>query len=114
VAPRDGNSATVSAHSGIYSADVVEKAAEPQPGNAPPRYPESLRSLRIEGEVVMRFIVDTLGVAERGSVIVLSASHPAFAQSVKDAIQRSRYFPALIGNRPVRQLVEQRFMFALR
>jgi TonB family protein len=105
---------SVGGRSAIYESHLVEKAAIPHPGNSSPRYPETLRSLRIEGDVVMRFIVDTLGHAEPASLAVLSASHPAFAQAVREALLRSRYFPALIGARPVRQLVEQRFSFAIR
>src|ERR1043166_6975808 len=39
----------------------IEKPAQVIPGMAPARYPDALRSARIEGEVVASFVVDTTG-----------------------------------------------------
>jgi periplasmic protein TonB len=79
-----------------------------------PRYPESLSRAGIEGTVVARFVVDTSGRVERGSIEIARADHPLFDQSVREALNRMRFAPAEAGGRRVRQLVEQPFSFALR
>jgi hypothetical protein len=40
-------------------------------------------------------------------------AHPLFVASIRRALHRSRYDPAMIGGRPVAQLVEQQFMFRI-
>ena len=97
----------------VYTALAVEKAAVPRADNPAPAYPASLRSASLEGTVVARFVVDTTGRAEPASIVFIAATHPLFADAVKQALLRSRYLPATIGDRPVRQLVEQRFAFTL-
>lgn len=97
----------------VYELPMVEKGAAPQPGNPAPLYPVSLRAAQLDGTVVARFIVDTSGRAEPASIAFPEASHPAFAEAVRQALLRSRYLPATVRGRPVRQLVQQRFSFAL-
>jgi hypothetical protein len=48
------------------------------------------------------------------SITFSAATHPLFAEAVRQALLRSRHLPATLGDRPVRQLVEQRFAFTLR
>lgn len=91
----------------------VEKAAAGYPSNQGPRYPEALRSANVEGVVSVRFIVDTLGRAEPGSVRIVSTTHELFAESVKKMIPAWRFYPAEIGGRKVRMLVEQPIEFKL-
>jgi protein TonB len=98
----------------FFTLATVEKAAVPLAGNPAPTYPSALRGASIEGSVVARFVIDTTGRAEPQSITFLEATHPLFAEAVRQALLRSRYLPATIGNRPVRQLVEQRFGFTLR
>lgn len=108
-----GSRGLASGRDSIYTAPFVEKAVMPHAGNPVPAYPPSLRAASIEGSVVARFVVDTTGRAEPKSITFLEATHPLFADAVRQALVRSRYLPAMIGGRPVRQLVEQRFAFAL-
>lgn len=96
-----------------YAAHVVERAAAPLPGARPPRYPESLRSAGVQGTAVLRFVVDTLGRVERGSVEVLRTDHPLFAAAARAAVEAVRFRPAEVAGRPVRQLVGQPFAFTL-
>jgi protein TonB len=95
------------------SANVVDVQVAPYPGAPTPRYPEALREAGIEGEVTLEFVVDTTGRVERGSVRVLSSAADAFVVSVRDALAGTRYHPALVGGRRVRQLVRQGFVFSL-
>ncbi len=111
--PDRGRSRGDQPSSGVLSADVVEVQVTPYPGAPTPRYPEPLREAGIEGEVTLEFVVDTTGRVERGSVRVLSSAADAFVVSVRDALAGTRYHPALVGGRRVRQLVRQGFVFSL-
>lgn len=91
----------------------VDKPILAIPGTATPRYPASLQSAGLEGDVRAQFVVDTLGRVERGSVRVLDASHELFASSVRDALVRARFKPAEAGGHLVRQLAEQTFTFRI-
>ena len=84
------------------------------PGAPAPRYPEMLRAGAVQGRVVARFVVDTLGRVEPPSVEFPEASHLQFAEAVRQVLPRLRFRPAEAGGRRVRQLVQQEFRFALR
>ncbi len=80
---------------------------------ATPRYPSILARAGVEGVVLARFVVDTLGRVERGSIVLESASNPLFGESVREALGRMRFVPARARGRAVRQLVQQPFTFAI-
>ena len=96
-----------------FGVSDVERPVILLPGTLPPRYPERLRAGGIEGRVVMRFVVDTAGRVEPGSVRTVEGDHELFVSSVRDALPRMRFAPAEAGGRRVRQLVEQSFQFSL-
>ena len=98
---------------GVYTDRLVDKAAAARPGNPAPVYPAALRAAQIEGTVLARFVVDSVGRAESGSIEFPEATHPQFAEAVRQSLLRSRYLPAILDGRAVRQLVEQRFAFTL-
>jgi protein TonB len=77
-----------------------------------PAYPETLRRAGIEGTVNVTYIVDPSGYVEAGSVQIVSSDHPAFAESVRDALGRARFTPGRLHGRAVRVLVRQTFRFA--
>jgi len=91
----------------------VEKQVSTVPGSPPPRFPEMLKSANVEGEVLAQFVVDTTGRYEAGSFKVLKSSHDLFTQAVKNALPNMRFYPAEVGGRKVKQLVQQPFTFAL-
>lgn len=95
-----------------YTTSQVERIAVLR-NATPPRYPATLRAASTEGEVVVRFVVDTAGLVERGSVVVTRSSHDSFTAAVLEVIPRLRFAPATIGGRGVRQLVELPFTFRL-
>ena len=97
-----------------WSAATVERAAAPRDGNPVPRYPEALRAAGTEGQVLVRFVVDTAGRVEAGSVRVLRADDPQFAEAVRAVLPSFRFTPAEAGGRRVRQLVEAPFAFTVR
>lgn len=98
---------------GVFTERLVDKAAAARPGNPAPIYPAALRSAQIEGTVLARFVVDSVGRAESASIEFPEATHPQFAEAVRQSLLRSRYLPAMLQGHPVRQLVEQRFAFTL-
>ena len=97
-----------------FESGQVEQIVRPRVGNPNPVYPATLRSANVEGDVRVRFIVDTLGRVEPRSVEIRETTHALFADAVRDWLRRTRYEPATIGGQPVRQLVEQRVGFTLR
>lgn len=96
-----------------FNEDQVEKVAQPLPGAPHPRYPDAMKSAGITGEVQMRFVVGTNGRVESGSIEVVSSPNKSFSDAVRTALLATRFRPAEVGGRPVRQLVEQSFAFKL-
>lgn len=97
-----------------FAFDQVEQIVRPRAGNPSPTYPTQMRSAGVEGDVLVRFVVDTLGRVEPRSVEIRETTHSLFAGAVREWLMRTRYDPATIAGRPVRQLVEQRVGFTLR
>jgi protein TonB len=91
----------------------VEKPASPQPGNYAPRYPDSLRVARIEGEVLAQFVVDTLGHPDMNTFKVLRSTHDLFTNTVKQSLPNMLFYPAEVGDRKVKQLIQMPFQFNL-
>lgn len=91
----------------------VDKPVVMAPGMAAPAYPASLRAAGLSGNVVVEFVVDTLGRVEDGSSRIVSADHPLFAASVRAALPTYRFLPAEAEGRRVRQLVRLPFRFSL-
>lgn len=95
-----------------YDENQVDRAVEVT-RKVDPRYPDALRSVNVEGVVVMRFIVGTDGRVEPGSIQAISSPNKLFTDAVRSALLGSRYRPAEAGGEKVRQLVEQQFAFRL-
>lgn len=102
------------AHAGPYFAFHVDKAATlvTGPGKSQmPRYPAALEAQRKGGMVFTQFVVDTTGAVDLSSVKVVDSSDPAFTTAVREALPTMHFHPAVVGGRPVRQLVEMPFTF---
>jgi len=95
-----------------YSENQVERAVEVTK-TVPPRYPDALRSVNVEGTVEATFIVGANGRVEPGSIKIVSTPHKLFADAVRAALLETRFRPAEVGGRSVRQLVSQSFSFKL-
>lgn len=91
----------------------VEKQVQPMPGNAPPHYPDMLRSANVEGEVLAQFVVDTTGRADMSTFKVLKSSHDLFTSAVRSALPNMKFYAAEVGGRKVKQLVQMPFQFNL-
>ncbi|MEP6492811.1 MAG: TonB family protein [bacterium] len=91
----------------------VEKQVSPYPGNTAPRYPDMLRSANVEGEVLAQFVVDTTGRAEMSTFKVLKSTHDLFTNAVRSSLPNMKFYPAEVGGRKVKQLVQMPFQFNL-
>jgi protein TonB len=91
----------------------VEKPAEALPDNPKPKYPSVLESSGIPGEVQAQFVVRSDGKADMESFKVLKSTNELFTQAIKNVLPRMRFSPAMIGGKPVNQLVQQAFQFAV-
>jgi TonB family protein len=98
----------------VYPERLVDKAVVARADNPQPEYPLALRASHVEGEVVVQFVVDINGRVELRSIVIVRATHPLFAESVRRWLSRTRYSPAEIESGPVRQLVQQVVGFTLR
>lgn len=91
----------------------VEKPAEMLAESPKPKYPSVLESSGIAGEVQAQFVVSSSGKADLDSFKVLKSSNELFTQAVKNVLPRMKFSPAMIGGKPVNQLVQQSFQFAV-
>jgi protein TonB len=91
----------------------VEKQVSAYPGQAAPRYPDMLRSANVEGEVLAQFVVDTTGRADMSQFKVLKSTHDLFTNAVKAALPNMKFYPAEVGGKKVKQLVQMPFQFNL-
>ncbi len=96
-----------------WPAHRVEKAVAMHPDSPPPSYPGTLRARMVEGEVRVRFVVDSSGRVDLARVTIVHTDHALFTHAVETALPRLRYRPAEVGGRPVAQLVEQSFTFRI-
>lgn len=85
-------------------------AAMPSAGvNA--RYPFAARLASVEDSVTLAFTVDADGVIAPESIELVSANYRDFVTSVLDALSRTRYHPAHLGDCAVATRMKQRFLF---
>jgi protein TonB len=91
----------------------VEKPAEMMQDSPKPKYPTVLESSGIAGEVQAQFVVRSDGKADMDSFKVLKTTNELFTQAVKNVLPRMKFSPAMIGGKPVNQLVQQAFQFAV-
>lgn len=97
----------------IFLESQVENPAAYDASSAAPRYPEALRAENIEGSAIVQFVVDTTGLADTASFLVLQASHEEFVMSVRTALPGMRFTPARSSGQVVRQLVQIPFLFRI-
>ena len=91
----------------------VQRQAALLPNQPHPKYPESLRTAKVEGEVLVQFVVDADGHPQMWTFKVLRSSHPDFTQSVRETVPLMRFAPAALSGRQVKQLVQMPFVFGL-
>jgi len=80
-------------------------------GRVTPRYPSTLESNGIRGEVHVRYAVDTAGRTVPGSLEIVASTHELFTASVRVPFQRWRFTPWTYRGRPVAVRYEEVFQF---
>lgn len=98
---------------GAYTQDVVERVAWPHRDNPRPRYPAELQRAGVEGSLLVQFVVDSTGRVDEKTLTFPNDAQPGFLRAVRDALVRSRFFPAELAGMRVRQLVQQQFTFVI-
>ena len=91
----------------------VENPAHARQGSKGPLYPDELRAAKVEGKVLVQFVVGADGVPEMSTFKVLKSDHQGFSDAVRAALADIRFQPATIGGKAVRQLVQSPFVFSL-
>jgi len=81
--------------------------------NPPPEYPAAERADSVEGDAVLRFIVDAWGRPVLNTVMLVRATSPGFVAAALAALPGQRFSPATIGGCSVAQIVEYPFSFLL-
>ncbi len=91
----------------------VDNAVTMKAGAKGPRYPDALRAAKVEGLVLAQFVVGTDGRADMATFKVLKSDHDDFTASVREALVAMEFEPARVKGRPVKQLLQQPFVFNL-
>ena len=91
----------------------LDVQARPRPTAEFPRYPDEMRKKNIEGEVLVRFTVDTTGRVVPGSIRILRSTDYQFTKSVRYFLTRAQFYPAESQGRIVPQTIQQPFNFTL-
>ena len=97
----------------IFTQLEVDSTVSRYPGSAAPAYPVEMLKQGVQGSVVTQYVVDTTGFADTTSLKIMSTTHEQFADAVRAALPYMRFFPAKVGSKRVRQLVEQEFSFKI-
>jgi len=96
----------------VFTAEQVDQHARADSSAlVRPVYPDSLFQNMVGGKVLVEFVVDQLGEMIFDSFNVVTATHPAFAESVRFALKDQRFHPAMRKGQRVRQVVQQPFTF---
>jgi TonB family protein len=85
-----GHPSRVRVSQGVMQALLVKKVD--------PRYPELAQRGRIQGQVVLKAVIDTNGDVKDLSLV---SGHPLLAPAAFDAIKRWKYRPYLLNGQPV-------------
>jgi protein TonB len=72
-----------------------------------------LRAAGIQGEVIAQFVVDTMGKADMRTFKALRSTHLDFTFEVRSAVVNMDFYPATLGGKKVRQVVQMPFSFCL-
>jgi protein TonB len=97
----------------VFSQLEVDSTVARYPGRAAPAYPNEMLKQGVQGSVTTQYVVDTSGFADTTSLKIMRTSNPEFADAVRAALPYMRFFPAKVGTKKVRQLVEQEFSFKI-
>lgn len=104
---------TLGGEDSVFSQLEVDSTVTRYPGSAAPAYPLDMLKQGVQGSVMTQYVVDTSGFADTSSLRILRSTHEDFTAAVRAALPYMRFFPAKVGSKKVRQLVEQEFSFKI-
>ena len=87
-----------------FPANAVDERATSLRSNPAPRYPSELRQHEVEGNAVVRLILDPAGRVVRSSIHILVATAPEFGAAVEASAVAWRFVPARKFGRQVYQV----------
>jgi protein TonB len=97
----------------VFTQLEVDSIVSRYPGSAAPAYPIEMLKQGVQGSVTTQYVVDTSGFADTTSLRILQTTNTDFSEAVRAALPFMRFFPAKVGAKKVRQLVEQEFSFKI-
>ncbi len=97
----------------VFTQLEVDSTVSRYPGSAAPAYPVEMLKQGVQGSVITQYVVDTSGFADTTSLKIMRTTDDQFADAVRAALPYMRFFPAKVGAKKVRQLVEQEFSFKI-
>ncbi len=109
-----GGTGPITSENTTYFEFQVERPVVMEKDSPKPTYPSVLQSAGIEGMVRAQFVVDTTGKVEMSSLKILESTNEQFSNAIRTVMPKLRFFPAEVGGRKVRQLVQQPFNFTIR
>lgn len=95
----------------VYTVEQVDSKAEPVSDSVTVAYPQPLFAAAVGGSVTAEYIVDAAGRVEAETFGIVSSTDPLFSMAVREAVEKTRFRPAQLKGKSVRQLVQQPFNF---
>jgi hypothetical protein len=65
----------------------------------------------VTDQVLVEFVVDSTGMVDRCSILVLHAKRPEFAASATEYVSGLHFAPGLLNGIPVRTRIQQHLLF---
>lgn len=97
----------------VYFDYQVDKPVTASPKNKGAVYPKELRVANVEGQVMVKFVVDDNGRAVLTTIQVIRSDNELFTKAVRDMMPTLRFTPAEIKGKKVAQFVQMPFQFSL-
>ncbi len=77
------------------------------------QYPPILHCIVIEGAVLAQYVVTPAGLVDSLTFREVRSDNSQFTQAIRKGLRSMRYSPGIVAGKPVRQLVQERFAFAV-
>ena len=95
----------------VFNVSEIDVVPKVKSRGAPPKYPKDLRDVGIQGEAVVRFVVDAEGLVRNAEAT--KSSHDAFAEVAVSAVKAWTFEAGKKGNVPVNVQMVVPIVFAL-
>jgi protein TonB len=95
----------------VFSKGTADQNAQMKGGPISPEYPPEAKRAGIQGQVVLKFVVDESGRPQ--GITVLRSPHDALAEAAVSALEEKRFTPARQNGEPVKMRMSQPVAFRL-